>query len=237
MILAEPIKGMLKSSKPLILDITNSPSNIPADENIKLFFDKMHEDGLDPKLPINRQQFNDDLIKSSGYKYLIGTYGEDRHSMLDGSRIAKEGRTIHLGIDIFATDLESVLAPCDGEIISTGKEPGADSFGYYLILKPTAQDDIYIFLGHLSKDLPALRKVGIGEKIASLGDYIDDENGGWSRHLHLQMMTKLPLEGEAPIGYSTKEDFETNSQKFPNPSSYFKNWHPRAVKYNNNSKS
>jgi murein DD-endopeptidase MepM/ murein hydrolase activator NlpD len=144
--------------------------------------------------------------------------------MLAGSSIADEGRTLHMGIDIFSRDLETVYAPCDGEIIRTAYEAQDHGYGNYLILKPEGLGGIYFFLGHLSKELPALGAVKAGEPIAVLGDYADDENGGWSRHLHLQMTTELPPEGKTPDGYSAKVDFPKNSQRFPNPMQYFPEW-------------
>lgn len=219
---AEPLKNLLGSSKRLILDVGQAPPDLSEAENIKLYFEKLSAQGLDPKLPENRQKFNDELIKSSGSKYLIGSYGEDRSAMLEGSEIAVQGRTIHMGIDIFATGLEPIYSPCDGKIVTSGYETQERGYGHYLTIKPTEPRDIFLFLGHLAQDLPANGSVKKGQKIARLGDH--HENGGWSRHLHLQMMTELPPEGQTPIGYSSKADLEANSQKYPNPLIYFKNW-------------
>lgn len=221
---AEPLKGLLGSSKRLILDVGKIPLDLPENENIKLYFEKLSAQGLNPKLPENRQKFNDALIKSSGYGYLVGNYGEDRSTMLAGSQIAAQGRTIHMGIDIFATNLEPVYSPCDGNIVRTGYEKQAHGYGYFLIIEPAEIDKLYLFFGHLGKNLPPVGPVKKADKIASLGDYVDQENGGWSRHLHIQMMTELPPSGQTPMGYSSQSDFESNSQKYPNPLNYFKNW-------------
>ncbi len=56
-----------------------------------------------------------------------------------------------------------------------------------------------------------------GEQIAKLGDFIEGENGGWSRHLHYQILTDLPSQGTTPIGYSTELDLPSNKNKFPDP--------------------
>lgn len=221
---AEPLKNLFGSSKRLVLDVGQIPPDLSEAENIKLYFEKLSAQGLDPKLPENRQKFNDELIKSSGSKYLIGSYGEDKSAMLEGSEIAVQGRTIHMGLDIFASNLEPVYSPCDGEIVRTGYEEQAHGYGYYLIIKPSSTRDLYVFFGHLDKELPPAGKVKRGNKIAQLGDYKNNENGGWSRHLHFQMMTELPPEGQTPIGYSSKADLEANSQKYPDPKNYFSDW-------------
>ena len=63
-----------------------------------------------------------------------------------------------------------------------------------------------------------------GEAIATLGDYKDNEIGGWSRHLHIQILKELPAKGATPDGYSTKIDFVKNTAIYPNPLDYFAGW-------------
>ncbi len=220
----DPLEGLFQSSKKVILDVRQIRSGLPVEENIKLFFSRLSAQGLNPRLPESRQKFNDRLIKSSGYKYLIGNYGEDRSAMLAGSEIAAQSRTIHLGIDIFSTNLEPVHSPCDGEIVRTGYEKQAHGYGHYLIIKPTRVNNLYLFFGHLGKELAITGETKKGDKIARLGDYKNNENGGWSRHLHMQMMTELPPAGQTPIGYSSQADFDVNSRKYPNSKDYFSDW-------------
>lgn len=144
---------------------------------------------------------------------------EDRIEMLRGSKIAEEGRTFHLGIDIFSKDLDPIYSPCDGEIVVADREAGNHSFGYYLIIKPkNATTNNYIFLGHLSKDIPKPGPVSGGQLIAKLGDYTDNENGGWSRHVHVQLFKNIPEDRSFLPGYSTKSDLKINSTKYPDPS-------------------
>lgn len=224
MLFTELMAGMFESSKLMILDFAQIPKDASAHENLAQYFATCQKHGIDPKTPPNRQKFNDRLLAKSRRRYLVARYGEDRRSVLAGSSIAAEDRTIHLGIDVYSAELEPIYAPCDGEIVQTGCEPGPHSYGYYLVVKVDGQKDLYVFLGHLGKALPQPRRVKAGDKIARLGDYKNGENGGWSRHLHLQMLTELPPEAETPIGYSSKADFAQNSQKYPNPLNYFKNW-------------
>jgi len=223
--LIEPLPALFKSSKLMLLDFADIPKTIPIEANIRAFFADYERRGLNPRLPEHRQQFNNRFLSVSKTRYLVSRYGEDRSAMLTGSQIAKEGRTLHMGIDIFCKDLAPVFAPCDGVIVRTGFEAEAHSYGHYLLLKPDQDIDVYLFFGHLSKALPKLGPVKAGEHIATLGDYQHNENGGWSRHLHLQCCSELPPEGQTPIGYSTKQAFLENSRRFPNPFQYFPKWH------------
>jgi murein DD-endopeptidase MepM/ murein hydrolase activator NlpD len=226
MTFTEPLPELFTRSKLMILDFSEIPAGAPEAENVSLFFKDCETRGTNPRLPENRQQFNNRMLEETGARYLVSRYAEDRSAMLAGSQIAKEGRTLHMGIDIFSRNLEPVYAPCDGEIIRTGFEDEDHSYGHYLIIRPADFQGVYVFMGHLSKDLPAAGPVKAGDKIATLGDYHHGENGGWSRHLHLQFIRDVPPEGETPIGYSTKAAFPENSQKFPNAFDFFPQWQP-----------
>ncbi|HVV26172.1 MAG TPA: peptidoglycan DD-metalloendopeptidase family protein [Candidatus Saccharimonadales bacterium] len=220
----EPLKDLFSQSKLLILNFDEIPRHTPSSQNTQTYFEECEARELDPRQPAHRQRFHNRVLEATGYRYLVSRYGEDRLAMLKGSSIADEGRTIHLGIDIFCKDLEEVYAPCNGEIVVIGKESQSHSFGNYLIMRP---DDsaTYILLAHLSDDQATTKKkIKVGEPIAKLGDYVNNENGGWSRHLHLQMLRELPGPGEAPIGYSSTEDFEENAGRFPDPMPYFPRW-------------
>jgi murein DD-endopeptidase MepM/ murein hydrolase activator NlpD len=190
--LLEPMPELFSKSELLILDFSEINANFPEYENIKLFFKDMTSQGLNLRHPENRQAFNDRMIKKTNCHYLIGRYGEDRIAMLNDTPAGIEGRTIHMAVDVFASNLEPVMAPCDGEVVISSYEEGFGEYGNYLIFKPGASD-FYIFFGHLSSDRNLLGLCKKGEVIAHLGDYANNENGGWSRHLHLQILKELPL--------------------------------------------
>ena len=79
-------------------------------------------------------------------------------------------------------------------------------------------------MGHLSGDLPPLGPVTAGQKIARLGDFAHHENGGWSRHLHLQLCRDLPAPGQAPLGYASKATLHETQQAYPDPVNLFPDW-------------
>jgi hypothetical protein len=218
----EPLSELFNRSQLLILDFKQIPQNIPKSLNIETYFTELLQNGADPRLPVHRQAFNDRALQATGMRYLVSRYAEDRAAMLTTSHIGKQGRTLHLGIDIFSHHLEPVYAPCDGTIVRTGREPGSHSFGHYVVLQPSAPGLPYFFFGHLSSQLPYLKAVKACEKIGQLGDF--QENGGWSRHLHLQLFRDLPKNDHDLLGYLTKPAFETDPDRFPDPTPFFPEW-------------
>lgn len=224
----EPLTDLFHNSRLMILDFSQIPPGATPAENIQTFFKDCEAKGVNPRLPQHRQEFNNRLLEFSGKRYLVSRYGEDRSAMLAGSRIAAEGRTLHLGVDVFSRELETVYAPCDGTIVRVGREEASHGYGYYLVLRPNDIPNLYFFFGHLSKDLPGIGAVSGGQAIARLGDFADNENGGWSRHLHIEVITALPREGETPPGYATKHDFQVISKKILDPMPYFPDWHIAA---------
>lgn len=219
----EPLQGLFTSSKRIVLDFAKIDPKFPDNENFKKIFQEYKAKNLNPRSPENRQLINNKLLDETGFRYLIGEYGEDRSALLMETPAGKEGRVIHMAIDIFSKELEPVFSPCEGEIVESSYEPGFGEYGNYIIIKPD-DTDIYFFLGHLSSGRPRLGRVAKGQKIANIGDYHGGENGGWSRHLHLQVLTELPNDGSSPNGYSTKEEFGATSIKYPNPLEYFPEW-------------
>lgn len=221
--MSEPLPQLFRSSRRLVLDFTHMDPHTPRQENIAMYFNEMERQGKNPRSPRARQSFNDQLIERTGARYLVSSYAEDRIAMLRGSSIADEGRTLHLGIDIFSKDLEPAMAPCDGTIVRVGHEPEDHSFGYFLFIKPDDTSLPYIFMGHLGKTLPSLGHVKAGQSIARLGDFETGENGGWSRHLHLQLFQSLPKETDPLVGYASAGDTLAFT-KYPDPMVYFTDW-------------
>lgn len=221
--MSEPLPQLFRSSRRLVLDFAHIDPDTPKQENIAAYFSEMERQGKNPRLAQARQSFNDQLIEHTGSRYLVSSYAEDRIAMLRGSSIASEGRTLHLGIDIFSKDLEPVMAPCDGTVVRVGHEPQDHSFGYFVFIKPDDASLPYVFMGHLGKSLPVLGCVKAGQVIARLGDFETGENGGWSRHLHFQLFQSLPQETEPLVGYASADDTSAFT-KYPDPMLYFTGW-------------
>jgi murein DD-endopeptidase MepM/ murein hydrolase activator NlpD len=194
-------------------------------KNIQKYMQEQEAIGHDPRGAFHRQQFNEGVLRHSQGRYLIGRYLEDRRDILGhGSHMAEEGRTYHLAIDIFSQNQEPVMAPCDGEIVVSSYEPGLHNYGNYLIFEPEDRSLPYLFFGHLAGNKHEVGNVKAGQQIAQLGSFEHLENGGWSVHLHLQLLTELPPEGEAPIGYSSLANLDKNRRLFPDPLTLFPRW-------------
>lgn len=221
--LSEPMQEMFTRSIPLILDFSKIPKNTPPQLDIRKYFVECNLRAEHARSPQNRQKFNNAAIAQCNTRYLVSQYAEDRVAMLYDTPAGKEGRTFHMGIDIFATNLEPVRSPCSGRIVRSGYEDGYGEYGNYVILKPDGID-YYIFFGHLANDRIETGTIRTGQLLGHLGDYLHNENGGWSRHLHVQILQELPSQGSTPIGYSAGEDLNINMGLFPDPMNFFPEW-------------
>jgi murein DD-endopeptidase MepM/ murein hydrolase activator NlpD len=222
-LLQEVLPELFTRSEVLVWNFADITA-VDAHKDIQRYMEEQKQQGKDPRDAFHRQVFNEEILNKTDARYLIGRYGEDRRDILKGSHIEKQGRTFHLAIDIFSRKQESVYAPCEGEIVVSEYEPGLHNYGHYLIFRPDDTLLPYIFFGHLAKDKHSIGRVRVGEQIGRLGSFEDLENGGWSIHLHLQLLRELPLRGGAPIGYSTLPDLAENKERFPDPQSIFPQW-------------
>ena len=137
------------------------------------------------------------LDKHEG-RFGLGRYGEDRTSFLfdgfDGIGSSKP-RTVHMGIDIWLREPERIYAPLTGKVHSLASNNIPFDYGTVLILSHKIGNGpiFYTLYGHLSKKTTSHLKIGdeisAGSFLASLGDV--HENGGWTPHLHFQIISDL----------------------------------------------
>lgn len=100
--LTSPLKNLFSSSRKLVLDFSKIGKSTPDYENFSKIFQEYRSKNLNPREPQNRQLINNTLIDSSGFRYLIGQYGEDRTEMLADTSAGREGRVMHIAVDIFS---------------------------------------------------------------------------------------------------------------------------------------
>ncbi|TFH36319.1 MAG: aminotransferase class III-fold pyridoxal phosphate-dependent enzyme, partial [Bacteroidia bacterium] len=130
----------------------------------------------------------------------IGRYDEPR--ILYNSPLFKnegfsdmEDRTIHLGIDLFSVAGQPVFAPFDGIIHSFAYNAEPLDYGNILIISHLTNNGqpFYTLYGHLSNESLLGKEAGTGvkagERIATTG--VPEENGGWTPHLHFQLVNSL----------------------------------------------
>lgn len=139
--------------------------------------------------------------------YAIGLYGEDR-DVYKGpqfrSPASPEARSQHLGVDIFIGAGSRLYAPLPGRVLSVVDNAAPYDYGPTVILEHQAGENGPLFwtlYGHLSREtlgtITAGQQVEAGQLIGFIGDHT--VNGGWSPHLHFQIMTdRLGLSGEFP---------------------------------------
>lgn len=139
------------------------------------------------------------LMNQTGAKAAIGRYNEAR--LLYTSPLFQEGgpgsepRTVHLGIDLFMPAGTPVSAPMDGIVRVLARNRDHLDYGPLIILEHKTHDGTPFFTlyGHLSPD--SLRGVVIGQAVlkgqvfARLGSA--RVNGGWTPHLHFQIILDL----------------------------------------------
>ncbi|WP_438962856.1 peptidoglycan DD-metalloendopeptidase family protein [Nonlabens sp.] len=132
-----------------------------------------------------------------------GGYLEQRALYRKNSRFQSGiTRDIHMGIDLWAPAGTSVHALMDGAIHSFTHNDDPGNYGPTLILEHDWNGKkIYSLYGHLSINDMVDWEVGLrfreSDKIATLGT--PQENGGYSPHLHFQVMTDMKdYQGDFP---------------------------------------
>jgi 4-aminobutyrate aminotransferase-like enzyme/Ser/Thr protein kinase RdoA (MazF antagonist) len=141
-----------------------------------------------------------DAVGAANARVAVGRYNEARPVYASplyaaSENPADERRTIHLGMDLFAGAGTPVSAPFEGTVHAFADNHGPLDYGPVVILKHQADDGLEFFTlyGHLSREsLSALRpgdRVVRGQSFACIGTAV--ENGGWTPHLHFQIILDL----------------------------------------------
>jgi 4-aminobutyrate aminotransferase-like enzyme/Ser/Thr protein kinase RdoA (MazF antagonist) len=166
-------------------------------------------------------------IRDAGVRVAIGQYDEPRllyvtPAFLAGDGTVSEHRTIHLGLDLFAAAGTPVHAPLDGEVHAADEHRLRLDYGGVIVLRHHTDDgtEFFTLYGHLGRasfaDLRVGQRVARGEPIARLGR--PDENGGWTPHLHFQIITDfLGLGSDFPgVGTPSRRDVWRSVSPDPN---------------------
>ncbi|HEY0989361.1 MAG TPA: phosphotransferase, partial [Kofleriaceae bacterium] len=151
-------------------------------------------------------------MRCAGVRVAVGRYDEPRllyvtPAFAAGDGTLDEHRTIHLGLDLFAAAGTPVHAPLDGEVVAADEHQVRLDYGGVIVLRHRTDDGVEFFTlyGHLSRasfgDLRVGQRVARGQRIARLG--APTENGGWTPHLHLQIICDFLGLGSDFPGVST----------------------------------
>ncbi len=142
----------------------------------------------------------DAAMRDAGVRVAIGRYDEPRliyvaPAFATGDRVIDEHRTVHMGLDLFADAGMPVFAPLAGTVHAFADNAAPQDYGPVVVLRHTTDDGVEFFTlyGHLSREslhgLAVGAHVRAGQRIATLG--APNVNGGWTPHLHLQVIADL----------------------------------------------
>lgn len=131
-----------------------------------------------------------------------------------------EYRCVHLGQDIWSKAGTPVYAPFDGNIyLATNRKDVGDYGGLIILEHNLAGNTFYTLYGHLSADsIKGKRKgdkVYKGKEIATLG--AENENGGWTPHLHFQLILDMLGQTDDFKGVALHRDYLIFQSLCPDP--------------------
>jgi 4-aminobutyrate aminotransferase-like enzyme/Ser/Thr protein kinase RdoA (MazF antagonist) len=163
-----------------------------------------------PRQPVAQAITNEigRIIRDAGARVGIGRYNEARLMYTsDSYRVPcnemPEQRTVHLGIDLFLDPGFPVYAPLPGSVHSFADNDRPLDYGPTVILKHETGEgqEFYTLYGHLTRDSLHPLKPGMrvtrGDRVGAIGH--DPENGGWTPHLHFEIIVDLlDRQGEFP---------------------------------------
>ena len=138
------------------------------------------------------------VLRENGARIGIGRYDEARllntaPSFASGPFADDERRTVHIGLDLYADADTPVHAPLAGIVHAFADNSAPQDYGPVVILRHATDGGVEFFTlyGHLSREsLSALfagQAIARGERFAAIG--AATVNGGWTPHLHLQIIT------------------------------------------------
>lgn len=153
-----------------------------------------------------------DLVQTHGIA--IGRYDENRPESYDGTDF--EGRTLHLGLDLFVPAGSPVHAFAPGTVVARAYHAGAGDYGGTLITHHP-EIGLYALHGHLTRASAEQAPQGAFAAGALLGHIgAATENGGYPPHLHFQLAREAPLGATYPGVLKLSERVE-GLKRFPDP--------------------
>ena len=146
--------------------------------------------------PIAHSKWVNETLKANNARFGIGPYGENRTSFkFEGieSDITTERRTVHPALDFWVPEATTVYSPLNGVVHSVANNNDPFDFGNTIILKHLIENtdiEYFTLYGHLAPiSLKPEDTIKAGDVLGSIGTV--GENGGWSPHLHIQIITDL----------------------------------------------
>lgn len=212
----------------IFLQLENSTvieSSIPYSKyaSLDLSISNMELSKIDMSDPEAVEIYIENHLQRNNAKVAFGGYNEERNlykSSLIFNDDEKEERNIHIGMDLWITAGTPVLAAVDGIVYGFDFNAGKGNYGPTIILKHSIENQtFYTLYGHLS--LESIENIEIGtifkkeQQIATLGD--SSVNGGYSPHLHFQIIKNIEDFTSDYPGVCSKKDLNFYLENCPDP--------------------
>jgi 4-aminobutyrate aminotransferase-like enzyme/Ser/Thr protein kinase RdoA (MazF antagonist) len=182
-----PVLGIDFDREPcLVLDLSVSSTLVsgdPADNVERKLTERVFGEMTSASVGVGIGRYDEPRLLYVAPAFTTGTHPTDPH------------RTIHIGLDLFAPADTPVFAPLAGTVHAFADNAAFQDYGPVIILRheTDAGDEFFTLYGHLSRESLAGVKLGqvvnAGDRIATLG--VPEVNGGWTPHLHLQIIVDL----------------------------------------------
>ena len=178
---------------------------------------------IDIKNPIDFETFIENHLSKNNAKVAFGGYNEVRNLYKKTSLFNDEQadeRNIHIGIDLWIKAGTPVLAALEGTVYGFDYNTGAGNYGPTIILKHNIDNQtFYTLYGHLSLESIESLEIGSpfekGQQLATLGE--PAVNGGYSPHLHFQIIKNIGENFSDYPGVCNQKDLEYYLENCPNP--------------------
>ena len=136
-------------------------------------------------------------MRAANVRLAAGRYDELRPPYASPAAADRDTdpRVVHLGVDLFVEPGMMVHAPVPGVVHDSGASQSALGYGPMVVLRHETDDGTVFFTlyGHLDPEALALcppgRAVAPGAQLGRIGT--SDVNGGWTPHLHVQIIMDL----------------------------------------------
>jgi 4-aminobutyrate aminotransferase-like enzyme len=192
--IASPLDLDLRAVPIAVLDLSVSSPLLSSDP------DQNTEPQLTPRIEA--------AIARTGAQIGLGRYDEARYfctspAFATGISFNAEYRTVHLGIDLFVPPGTPVYAPLGGTVYAFADNNTPQDYGPVILLQHSGENHptFYTLYGHLDREslngISLGQRIEKGERLAAIGE--SRTNGGWTPHLHFQIITNLlELETDFP---------------------------------------
>lgn len=214
----ETLFSKLKNVKVIDDSITYS-QYIPIDLSIS----NLDLSEIDMKNSKDFETYIENHIEKNQAKVAFGGYNEERNlykqtSLFDDDQA--DERNIHIGMDLWIKAKTPIVAALDGRVYGFDYNAGAGNYGPTIILEHTLENEIfYTLYGHLSVE--SIENIEIGtffkkvQQLATVGD--SSVNGGYSPHLHFQIIKNIEDNFSDYPGVCSKKDLDYYLENCPNP--------------------